>query len=78
MGFNEQAIQALKRRETRGAWHCIECWSVASDLTSPEDKIKLGALARTFTTTSDPVSDMGGCGRCHARNVRVVRSLEAN
>jgi hypothetical protein len=76
MGFHEQAIQALERNP--GTWYCIDCWAQAAGLTSPEDKIKLSALARTFATTSDPTSAIGDCEECKKKRVRVVRSLPRN
>jgi len=47
-------------------------------LTSPEDKIKLGGLARTLATTSDQMSDVAECEKCSKKNVRAVRSLARN
>jgi hypothetical protein len=76
MGFHERAIEALERDP--GTWHCIDCWGEVAGLTSPEDKIKLGGLARTLATTSDPMSDVADCEKCSKKDVRAVRSLARN
>ncbi len=61
--FHDQALTALGQRP--GEWHCMECWSRASDLTSPEDVQRFRALARSLQSSSDHEITRGGtCDIC--------------
>ena len=56
--FHDQALTALDAHG--GKWHCVSCWAQAADLTSPEDQERLGALARSFLSSTDPEAKRGG------------------
>lgn len=74
--FHDQALTALGVHS--GNWHCMECWSRASDLTSPEDVMRLRALARSLRSSSDhEVQSDGTCNRCGATitNDLLIREL---
>lgn len=61
--FYDQAVTALGQHP--GDWHCPECWSLASDLTSPQDVARLRALARTFASSHEyEMRRDGTCDRC--------------
>lgn len=61
--FHDQAVTALGQHPDD--WHCPECWSWASDLTSPQDVARLRALGRTFISSGEYEMRRGGtCDRC--------------
>ncbi len=58
--FHDQAVTASGKRP--GEWHCMECWSWASNLTSPQHVGQLRALARTLPSLGEHEVQRGG--RC--------------
>lgn len=66
-----RALQVLDAKP--GKWFCVECWSEAAGLTSPEDQGQVRALARRlaavrelsgdYENQEDGVCDQDACGR---------------
>ena len=73
MGFHEDSLEALE--VAPGIRHCVDCWAIAIGLTSTEDKLRLGHVARTLRRTFDPIAETGDCGKCQNKGVLTVRSV---
>ncbi len=64
--FHDQAVTALGRNS--GDWHCMACWSLASNLTSAEHARWLRPLAHALQASSGLEVRRGGtCDRCRKR-----------